>query len=134
MEEHGAAATCHPGTHVVIDLDDEVVEAIIAPEAIAWFIGRPPERPVVAAVGGIFAPGDVRVDPPRGQEGAGPRVAIRPPPQLPQTEPPSRGRAVSLPFVGADAGAAKHDRYGDTPREEDAARPAARPRAHTKQQ
>jgi len=56
VDEHGAAATGDAGPRVVIDLNKDVVEVIVAPKPVAWFIGRPPEGAVVAPVGGIFAP------------------------------------------------------------------------------
>ena len=56
VDEHGAAATGNPGPRVVIEFEKNVVEGVVAPEAVAWFIGRPPEGAVVAPVGGIFAP------------------------------------------------------------------------------
>jgi hypothetical protein len=56
MDEHSAAAPRNTRAGVVIDLDDDVVQAILAPKPIAWFIGRPMERPIVAAVLRVFAP------------------------------------------------------------------------------
>ena len=57
MDEHGAATAGYPGPGVVVDLDDEVVEVVVAPEAIAWFIGRAAERPIVAPICRVLAPG-----------------------------------------------------------------------------
>lgn len=65
MDEHGTAAAGHARPGVVVDFDDHVVEAVATLEPVAWFIGRAPEVPVIAAVGGILAPGIARADPPR---------------------------------------------------------------------
>ena len=100
MHEHCAAAAGDPRPDVVIHLDDEVVEAIVPPEPVAWFIGRPPEWAVIAAVRGIFAPCQVGRDPPRRQKGRGPRGAVGPPPQAesrkrPRGVPPSPSRLLA---------------------------------------
>jgi len=47
MDEDGAAQPGHPRPGVVVDLDDQVVEAIPPAEPVAWFIGRAVERAVV---------------------------------------------------------------------------------------
>jgi hypothetical protein len=39
MQEHRTAAPSNARPRVVIDLDDEVIEAVCAHEPIAWFIG-----------------------------------------------------------------------------------------------
>ena len=44
MDEHGAAAPGHARPRVVVDFDDQIVEAVVPAKPIAWFIGRPPER------------------------------------------------------------------------------------------
>src|SRR6266545_3609572 len=80
VQEHRAAAPGHPRSGIVVDLDDQVVKGVVAPEPVAWFIGRPPERPVVAPIPGIFTPSHLRVDAPGGQERARLGVAIGPPP------------------------------------------------------
>ena len=59
MNEDGAAMAGHARARVMVDFDDEIVKPVAALEAVAWFIGRPPERPVVASVLGVFAPGIV---------------------------------------------------------------------------
>src|SRR5436853_7918709 len=49
MQEHSAAAPGDAGPGVVVDLDDDVVEAVVAPEPVAWFIGRAAKWTIVAA-------------------------------------------------------------------------------------
>ena len=41
----------------MIELEKNVVEAVVPPEPVAWFIGRPPEGAVVAPIGWVFTPG-----------------------------------------------------------------------------
>src|SRR5262249_28649826 len=72
MQENSAAATGHAGPRVVIDFDDQIVEAVGPRQAIAWFTGRPLERLVVAPIGWVFTPGVVRPDPPDRQQSARP--------------------------------------------------------------
>ena len=86
VHEHGAAAAGDARAGVVVDLDDEVVEPVVAPQPVAWFIGRAAERPVVAAVARVLAPGVVRRDPADRQQGARPRPAVGPPPQPQRAE------------------------------------------------
>ena len=57
MDEYGAAAAGHSGLRVVVNLDKQVVEAVVAPKAVAWFTGRPLKGSIIAPVGRIFAPG-----------------------------------------------------------------------------
>src|SRR5262245_59840362 len=64
VQEYGTAALSHPRAPIVVDLDDEVVEPVLAPQAIAWFIGRAAERTVIPAVRRVLAPGEVRADAP----------------------------------------------------------------------
>ena len=111
MEEDGAAAAGHPRPGVVVDLDDDVVEAVVAPEPVAWFIGRAPERPVVAPVVRVLAPGIVRADAADRQQRPRPRQAVGPPPQPQRAKSAARGAAVAFALVGLDAGAAERDRH-----------------------
>ena len=60
MNEYSAAVAGNARARVMVDFDDEIVKPIVALEVVAWFIGRPPERQVVAPVLGVFAPGIVR--------------------------------------------------------------------------
>jgi len=80
MDKHGAAAASHARPGVVIDFDEDVVESIIAPKPVAWFIGRPPERAVIAAVGRIFGPGVGTTDTARRQRRRRARQPISAPP------------------------------------------------------
>ncbi len=66
MDEHGTAATGDAGPRIVIDLNKEVIEVIVAPKPVAWFIGRPPEGAVVPPVGGVFTPRVGRADAAKG--------------------------------------------------------------------
>ena len=52
VDEYGAAAAGDARPGVVVDFDDQIVEVVGAAEPVAWFIGRAPERSVVAPVGG----------------------------------------------------------------------------------
>src|SRR5262249_56774729 len=64
VEKHGTSPPGHARTGIVVDLDDYVVEVIVAPKAVAWLIGRAPERPVVTSIFGIFTPRSMWIDPP----------------------------------------------------------------------
>ena len=57
VQEHRAAAPGDARARVVIDLDDEVVEMILALQAVAAAVMIEPYRPVVMSVVRILAPG-----------------------------------------------------------------------------
>ena len=57
MDEHRAAAAGDAGPGIVVDFDDQVVEPSCRQQPVAWFIGRPPERPIIAPVRRVLAPG-----------------------------------------------------------------------------
>jgi len=59
VEEHGTPPPRDTRAPVVVDLDDKVVEVILAPQPIARLPDRAAEGAVVVAVGGIFAPGQI---------------------------------------------------------------------------
>ena len=109
------------GRGVVIDLDDEIVEMILARQPVAGLIADQPNRLVVMAVLRVFAPGVFGPDRPGRQKGPRPRMAVGAPPQLPRAEGAPRGAAVALALVGEDAAAAKRHRHGP------AVRPSASP-------
>jgi len=133
MHEHGAASACHPGAGIVVDFDDEIVEVVGPPKAVAAVGGCPSKRSVIPPVGGIFAPGEVGGDAVGGQQRSRVPVAIGPPPQADQPKSAPRGRAVALEFVGADTPSAEHDRERQRTREQDALGRAARSGPHPDQ-
>ncbi len=57
MDEDRAAALGNPWPGIVIELDDEVIEPVFAAEAVARVAGRQPDRPIVAPVARVLAPG-----------------------------------------------------------------------------
>ena len=105
MNKDSAAVAGHARAGVMVDLDDKIVKAIAALEVVAWFIGRPPERPVVASVLGVFAPGIVRRYAPHRQKGTRTRQAVCPPPQPNRMKSAGRRGAIAFAFRRLDAGA-----------------------------
>ena len=105
MNEYSAAAAGNARARIMVDFDDEIVKPIAALEAVAWFIGRPPERPVVAPVLGVFAPGIVRRYSPDRQERVRTRQAVCPPPQPNRMKSAGRRGAIAFAFRRLDAGA-----------------------------
>jgi hypothetical protein len=55
---------------VMVDFDNQIIKPVGTLEAIAWFIGRPPERPIVTAIHWVLAPGIVGRYAPDRQQGA----------------------------------------------------------------
>ncbi len=129
VDEDGAAASGHPRPRVVVDLDDQVIEAVVAAEPVAWFIGRPPEGLVVAPVVWNLAPGVVRADVAHWQQCPRPRQAVGAPPQPHRAKMATRGAAIAFALIGLDAGAAECNGRRQRPGEQPALRFAARPGA-----
>src|ERR1043166_1720263 len=102
MDEYGAAASTHQRPTVVVDLDDEVVEPIVAPQAVAGLAVGEPNGPVVAAVRRVLAPAILMGDAAHRKQRAGPRPAVRTPPHPDRPKAAPRGCAVALALVGAD--------------------------------
>lgn len=50
VDKNGAAKPGDAGARIVVDLDNKIVEAILAAQPVAWFTGRALESPVIAAV------------------------------------------------------------------------------------
>jgi hypothetical protein len=80
MQKHGTAAAGDARAKVVIDLDDEVIEVILARQPVSGLIVDQPDRLVVMAVLRIFAPGIFGPDRPRRQIGLRPRMPVGAPP------------------------------------------------------
>src|ERR1700733_4428768 len=112
MKEHRAAAAGNRGLRVVIDLDDEIVEMILARQPVAVVIMAECEGPIVMAAGGIFTPGIVGADGANRQKGPRSREKIGAPPQLLWPENPLWGPAVALAFIGDDSAPPQGDRDG----------------------
>ena len=129
MNEDCATAARDTWPRIVVDLDDQVVEVIVAPKSVAWFIGRAAERAVVTSIFGIFTPSSMWIDPPYWKTCAWPQVAIRPPPHTDQAKSPARGGAVTLALVRPYARAAEHDWNRKRPGEHDSGGPSPGPRA-----
>jgi len=112
MQEYRAAAAGDARGAVVIDLDNEIIEVVVACQSIAAATGLEPYRLIVMAALRIFAPGVRGPNGADGQECAWPRVAVGTPPQLPGPKGALRGSAIAFALVGPDAAAPKGDRYG----------------------
>src|ERR1700736_483077 len=111
MQEYRAAAAGDARGTVVIDLDNKIIEVIVALEPIAAAIAIQPHRLVVMAAPGVFAPGVFRSDSANRQKCMRPRVAVGAPPQLPGPERAFWGPAIALALVGPDSAAPERDRY-----------------------
>ena len=110
VDKDCAASTGNTWPGVVIDLDDDVIEAVGPPQPVAWFIGRPPKCMVVAPVIGVFAPCIGRTDTANRKPCPRAGEPIGTPPQSHRTKLPVWGAPIALPLVGSDAGVAKRNR------------------------
>lgn len=128
MNEHGAAAAGDARPRIVIEFDEDIVEGVVAAKPVAWFIGRPPERPIVTPVGRIFTPGVAGSDTTSRQQCSRMREAVGPPPQPHGTKSPARGAAVALALVRSHAGAPEGNGHGQVAGAEPALRSPPRPR------
>jgi hypothetical protein len=80
MQEHGAAAPGDARAGIMIDLDDEVVEVILARQPVAGLVVVQPDRLVVVTIVRIFAPGVSGPDRLRRQIGLRPWMPVGAPP------------------------------------------------------
>jgi hypothetical protein len=133
VNEHRTAAAGDAGPGIVVDLDNQVVKPVGAAKPVAWFTGRAPERPIVAAIPWILAPCEVRPDPPHWKRCARPLHAVGSPPQAKRMKSAGRRSAVALTLIGLDAATAKCNPYGAGPSNHEALRAAARTRAYPDQ-
>jgi len=113
---------------VMVDFDDKIVEPVGALEAVAWFIGRRAEWPVVAPVRGVLAPGIICRYAPDRKEGPRARQAVRSPPNPKRMELPGRCGAVAFAFRRLDARPAQSRSNRTLPCHEPSLR--TQPRAH----
>jgi len=77
VDEYGAAAAGDTRPRVVVDLHDEIIEMVLPPQPVAGRSLDEPNRPVVAPVGRVLAPGVRRLILRTGRpvRGRGPRSA-----------------------------------------------------------
>jgi hypothetical protein len=129
VDEHGAAAPSDARSGIVVDLDNQIIEAVVAAEAVAWFIGRPPERPIITPVMRIFAPGIVRPYAANGQRCTRPLHAVGTPPQPHRVKYAVRRAAVTFMLQGPDTGSPERNRQGQGAGNQPTLRPAPRPSA-----
>lgn len=62
MYKNRATAAGNSRALVMIDLNDEIIEMIGAPQTITWYHRINPERAIIAPVAGVFRPSIVRFD------------------------------------------------------------------------
>src|SRR4030081_1333487 len=112
MQKYRAAAAGNARRTVVIDLDNKIIEVIVALEPIAAAIAIQPHWLVVMAAPWVFAPGVFGSDSANRQKCTRPRVTVGAPPQLPGPERAFWGPAIALALVGSDSAAPERDRDG----------------------
>src|SRR5262249_55498881 len=110
MNEHRAPAIGDARPRIVLELDDQVVQVIVAPKPVPWRLGRKSYGPIVAAVSGVFTPGVIPADRAQRQGRARLRHAIAAPPHAAEAEAPARRGTVAFPFVCLDACATERHR------------------------
>lgn len=112
MNEHGAAAARNARPGIVIDLDDEIVEMIVAHQPVAGFAGSARDRLVVMPVGRVFRPGIGMRNRANRQMRSRAGIPVGPPPQPDRMEDTSRCAAIAFELVGLDSAAPQRDRQG----------------------
>src|SRR5258705_11771578 len=100
MQEHRAAAPGNTRRSIVVDLDNEIVEVIVARQPVATVVAVEPHRLVVMAVVRGLPPGVFRANRANGQKRPGPPVTGPAPPHPPRGEPPAPGTPAPPPRVG----------------------------------
>src|SRR6478609_1452476 len=117
VPENRTAATANHRPVVPAELDDDVVEMILALEPLLGFAGRAVDQAVVAPVFLVVAPGVARSDPLQRQQRAGAGETVGAVEDAAQRQAGTRRAAVAFALVGADAAAAeragKHRRAGN---------------------
>src|ERR1700688_656242 len=86
MQEDRAAAAGNARARVVIELDEEVVEMVVAPQPVACRVGAELDRPIVAAVARMLAPGVGLTDAAYGEARVRAACAVLTPPQAKEPE------------------------------------------------
>src|ERR1700710_1208914 len=112
MQEYRAAPPSDARMGIVVDLDNEIIQVVVAPEPVSAQSRVQPHRLIVVPAGRIFTPGVFRSDGAHRQKCAGTRMAVGSPPQLPRPERAFGGAAIPFAFVSLDAAASQRHRYG----------------------
>src|SRR5205085_10881556 len=108
--EHRAAAPGDARARVVIELDQQIVEMILAPKPVRGVLGAQTDRPIVAAVGRVLAPGIGGPHAAHRQPGTRPGDAVPAPPQAHEAKRAARGGAIAFALVRPDAGGSERRR------------------------
>jgi hypothetical protein len=122
MHKNRAAAPRYARPAIMVKFDDQIVELIIAPQAIAGLAGFAPDWAIVAAIARVFAPGIVWADCTQWKPRSRTKAPIGAPPQPPQSEAAKRRCAVAFTFVGLDAGPPERNRDRKLPGDQDSPR------------
>lgn len=112
MEKYSAAAAGDPRPGIVINLDDEIVEMVVASKPVPGIALLQADRLVIAPVVRVFAPGILGANRSNGKEGVWPRMTVRAPPEPTRLEGAFWRTTIALTFVGQDAGAPERDGNG----------------------
>ena len=130
VNENRAAAARDPRTAVVIELDNQVVEVIGAPEAIARLVRAAPDCTIVPTIGGVLDPRIVAPNGAHWQQCARTGQPVRAPPEPYQPERAAGCRAIAFPLVGRNPGAAERHRNSLQTDGHPAPRPRSRAARH----
>ena len=120
MQKYRAATAGYARPHIVINFDNKIIEMILAPQAVPRLLGRASEWPVIAPVGGVFAPGQIGAEASDRQERGRMRMTICAPPESDGAKASPWRCSVAFEFVGANSTAPKHDRQRACPKKQDA--------------
>lgn len=107
MEKDRAAEPANARAQVPIEHADHVIEMIVAPHRLMARGRGKPDRAIVAAVAGVFAPAVIGAHGLRGQGRAWTWKAVAPDDQPLEAEPASGGRAVAFALHMGDAASAQ---------------------------
>src|SRR5882757_11204040 len=112
MQKHRAAAPGNARCGIMVDLDNKIIEMVVACQPVAAVIAAEPHRLVVVSVGRVLAPGVIWANRAHSQKSPRPTMTVGAPPQPPRIERAPRGAAVALALVGLDAVTPQRDRHG----------------------
>ncbi len=110
MNEDRTATVGNAGPRIVIKLDDQVVEMILAPKPVRAALWVKPHRAIIVAVARVLRPAILLADAAQRQPRTRTRQAVCPPPEPNQPEAAARGPAVALALVCSDAAPAQRHR------------------------